>query len=620
MRECKGCGAPLEGDPTGASLTCRFCRLENFNEAYLERRIASIDFSKVHNLLEVGLTAFKAGEYEKARATLDKVLHEDSNNQDAWVYSAVCCAHLADLSNLDQSVSAVDTYLAKASEIGAETEVYRVGATIARNTIGATLLRSMTRSFEQGQKAYFAFSSTDSANAIRQRNRELEFCLRHALPVIRTPPNDPHLAGEAAVMTLNAIRQYSGQSCPPRLDAMARGLLDSLKDTNPELHSRLTGQVARSGGSKSAASGCAPFVAIIGVVAVVVAVMANSDSRWVENRIPSGQPSAPHSKSSQQSSPAIETPATTYTSRKPVSPPEPPGTVPPARRLERLTATGPSSVFEGQRGVVSAIAVYSDGDREDVTRVASWSSDSAIDVGSNGALIARRVDSSRSVQVKVQYKQKTSSHWVTIKNLGEFTANDSRNRLGATVVDDSRGGVRVTKRKEGSPAGRCVFDNRSNPDNLMWHLDPGERITGVDGRWIADTLEFIVAVENAEREMQLSIVDTQGAKYTIYAGLNGVTSHESRFGANAETVRGGVRVNHNVSNAVPAGRLIEPKPAGSRPTTSLYKGDIITHINGNAIRNRYWYFREVQRSGKSMRLTVYCTSKRTHHFVATLNY
>lgn len=273
MNECKSCGSPLEGNPLASQWECGYCRTINYNEEYVDLYAKNIDFSKTHNLLQVGIAAYEGREYAKARDSFEKVLMEDSRNWDAWVYGALAIAHLSDLSNLDKSMSSVESYLKKAREGDGEAEILDVGESVARNALGRTLLRAISRHRELSEKKYFAFESVDRAKAIRDRNEELQPLFRYAAHAFRNPPDDPSIVGPLAVEVLLAARNGSP---PSGIENSASAALDSIKEKNPGYHHSLVAQL----NPPKAPSGCGNSSAAALLMLLVSALEFLDKVRW----------------------------------------------------------------------------------------------------------------------------------------------------------------------------------------------------------------------------------------------------------------------------------------------------------------------------------------------------
>ena len=236
MNECKSCGSPLEGNPLASQWKCEYCKTVNYNEEYVDLYAKNIDFSKAHNLLQVGIASYEGREYSKARDAFDKVLMEDSRSRDAWVYGALSIAFLSDLSNLDRSMSSVESYLKKAHETDGSDDIVAVGESVARNALGRTILRAIQRHRELAEKKYFAFESVDIAKARRGRDEELKPLFRYASHAFKNPPDDASVIGPISVEVLLAARNGG---CPGPLRDAASSALDRIKAKNPSYHESL---------------------------------------------------------------------------------------------------------------------------------------------------------------------------------------------------------------------------------------------------------------------------------------------------------------------------------------------------------------------------------------------
>ena len=232
------------------------------------------------------------------------------------------------------------------------------------------------------------------------------------------------------------------------------------------------------------------------------------------------------------------------------------------------------------------------------------------------------------------------------------------NPLGIRVKSDAgHSGVVVTEREHGSPAERCIFEGG------IWVLDPGEKITHVNGKVISSTAGFLRAIEDAQRNaaasdvdsrdrssstpreraksrfarvdriiekrsnaaetvpfwLTLRVIDTQGDSYSLQVFVNGIQRFDSRFGAEVEGDEDerAVRVT-SITDLSPAATPEEPNPVDS--PRKLHVGDLVTHVNGQRVTTPRQFFLAVQRSPTRMKFTVRCRSNHMHHLVTTLNY
>jgi LSD1 subclass zinc finger protein len=278
MRECNSCGSPLEGDPLARSWTCAYCKTVNHNEGFLRQHIDKIDFTKAHNLLQVGLAAYGGGDYKKAAHVLERVLLEDATNIDAWVYSALATAYMADMSNYEDFAKKVDSYLRKAVGVDSASDVLAICKSVCANTLGKVALRIVERQYEDAKKAWFSYESTDKDRANRQTNAELEAGLRYADHALSLKPDDLKVIGRIAVLTILSDRLYKGNNPQKAIVAKARVVLSTVKEKNPSLYAEYAKDLDPPK-QKSEKSGCAGqastliaalAVSGISVVAIIV--------------------------------------------------------------------------------------------------------------------------------------------------------------------------------------------------------------------------------------------------------------------------------------------------------------------------------------------------------------
>ena len=271
MRECKACGSPLEGAPLARSWTCAYCKTVNFNEAFLQQHIATIDFAKTHNLLQVGLTAYQAGDYRKALDVLERVLMEDSSNVDAWVYTALATSFLADMSNYESSAQKVESYIGKAGNINPDSEIISTGRSVCANTLGRVALRMVERQYDHAQKTWFSYESVDPGKATRKTNEELNAGLRCAGHAFSLNPDDLKIAGRIALITVQSDRLYKGNNPHKAIVAKANAVLETVKQKNPALYSEYSSILS----PPKQKSGCA------GQACAILAVLATSGVMFV---------------------------------------------------------------------------------------------------------------------------------------------------------------------------------------------------------------------------------------------------------------------------------------------------------------------------------------------------
>lgn len=271
MRECHSCGSPLEGEPLARSWVCAYCKTVNYNEAFLQQHIAKTDFSKTHNLLQVGLTAYEGGDYKKALDVLERLLLEDTSNVDAWVYSALATAFLADMSNYENSASKAGSFLKKAESMDSSADIVKVGRSVSANTLGKVAIRIVERQYEDAKKAWFSYESVDKDRAARQTNEELNQGLRYASHALSLGPDDLRIAGRIAVLTVLSDRLYKGINPHKGSVTAAQTVLTRIQQVNPALYAEYAKELTPPKEKKGCA-GQAVALLVTGAIAAVSVV------------------------------------------------------------------------------------------------------------------------------------------------------------------------------------------------------------------------------------------------------------------------------------------------------------------------------------------------------------
>ncbi len=252
-----------------SSWKCEFCKTVNYNQEYIKLYAKNIDFSKTHNLLQVGMASYEGQDYQKALDIFEKILFENSACQDAWVYAALCTAYLADLSNLEKSAKKADSYLAKARELNPDSVLVSVGNSVTRNVLGKALLKAIKRSCEMAEKNYFAYESIDKSHAIKKRSQELEIAYLYATYALDNPPDDPEISGPIAV---EILRSVDAGICPIHLKNKSENILNHIKTVNISYYEQLQLQL-RSSKSKTGYSsfiGSSVKCLVIGIIVYIV--------------------------------------------------------------------------------------------------------------------------------------------------------------------------------------------------------------------------------------------------------------------------------------------------------------------------------------------------------------
>ena len=186
------------------------------------------------------------------------------------------------------------------------------------------------------------------------------------------------------------------------------------------------------------------------------------------------------------------------------------------------------------------------------------------------------------------------------------------NRLGVSVRSrGSDNGVVVTGYIDGSPSTRCI-DQYGRP----WYLGEGEFVTSINDRQIRNARDFAEAVSASGREIDLTVI-SEGQTYELLGVLNGITHHETRFGAYVRSVghSQGVEVTGTMRNS-PSMRLL----CQHGHEWTLDPGETITHVNGRRVHNEGCFRRAILVSPRGITLTVKCVHGNTHQLSGRLNY
>lgn len=263
--ECNGCGAPRSADSLATHWTCAYCKATTYSQAYLQSQVSDVDLSKTSHLLEVGLVAYQAGEFDRARDLLQRSLAEDSGNADAWMYTALSIAAQADIATFYDSADKVRTYSARAQELSPTAPRVIAGRSVCANDLAAVGLRAAQRELRDAEKTWFSFSSSDPKEATRRTNREVESGLRFVSESLALRPDDIRVAGGLASTARSLAALYKGQ-VPAALMRQCESILEDVRRQNPSLHSVL---VSESHSRKSI--GCLTLVSI-GLISALTAL------------------------------------------------------------------------------------------------------------------------------------------------------------------------------------------------------------------------------------------------------------------------------------------------------------------------------------------------------------
>lgn len=191
-------------------------------------------------------------------------------------------------------------------------------------------------------------------------------------------------------------------------------------------------------------------------------------------------------------------------------------------------------------------------------------------------------------------------------------------RLGVTVQEHNGPGVALTAVNSGGPAMRC-FDGNGN----QWMLMQSDFITEINSERVTTLEDFIRLVRGSPTNMNFICVGSDDRKTYSFAvqlndlnGGNAGQPQRTRFGAFVQDSERGVQVT-GVVDGSPATRCIDQ----TGKNWFLEAGDIITHVNGIAVRTEAEYRKAVADSPQSMALRlVGGRDNLVYQFSSKLNY
>lgn len=196
-------------------------------------------------------------------------------------------------------------------------------------------------------------------------------------------------------------------------------------------------------------------------------------------------------------------------------------------------------------------------------------------------------------------------------------------RFGAAAERTTRGarfgGVEVTQVIANTPSTRL----RSRKDGGQYKLVSGrDIITHINGQAITTYDEFKQAIAASPDEMEVRVFDRLTRltlDYDVSLGEAGAVAvkpaNRVRFGAHVQNSRAGVQVTGVLANS-PAMRC---KDAGGK-NWYLEAGDVITHVNGQAVQTEAEYRAAILESSSSMQISVIGGKDRQpYEFSAQLN-
>jgi tetratricopeptide (TPR) repeat protein len=272
MKDCKTCGAPLEGDPLQKSWTCGYCKTVNFNEDLIKEHIAKIDFTKAHNLLQVAMTAYDCGDFTKAQEVFERVLVEDSGNLDAWVYSALAVSFATNITRYEASAKKALAYLNKAQAIDSSSDIFKVGRSVCANNMGRVALTAASKHFDDAKKAWHAYESTDKARATSMTNDELNSAFLYAEHALSLDPDDLKISGKIAVLVVLSDRFYKSRNPNKTVVEKSQLVLSAIKERNPALYAELAKELEPTKSGCAGAASLLLFAFVVGSVSIARAV------------------------------------------------------------------------------------------------------------------------------------------------------------------------------------------------------------------------------------------------------------------------------------------------------------------------------------------------------------
>ncbi|MBR0237479.1 MAG: hypothetical protein IJQ39_05270 [Thermoguttaceae bacterium] len=215
----------------------------------------------------------------------------------------------------------------------------------------------------------------------------------------------------------------------------------------------------------------------------------------------------------------------------------------------------------------------------------------------------------------------------------DLNPKGSYTRLGITVVDDNRGGVRVIDVDAGSPGSRCRYldygnnsgENNNTTSSSYMCPEKGDRIISVNGIVIQDMAHFSQIIRSANTRITFKLIDRRTGKVmNLMTDLNPKGSY-TRLGITVvDDNRGGVRV-IDVDAGSPGSRCRYLKnddddesgnddddEGGFDNDSSIMcpeKGDRILSVNGIKIQN-IAHFSQIIRNADT-RITFKLLDRRT---------
>ena len=157
----------------------------------------------------------------------------------------------------------------------------------------------------------------------------------------------------------------------------------------------------------------------------------------------------------------------------------------------------------------------------------------------------------RSANTRITFKLIDRRTGKIMNLMTDLNPKGSYTRLGITVVDDNRGGVRVVDVDAGSPGSRCRYldygnnsgGNNNTTSSSYMCPEKGDRIISVNGIEIQDMAHFSQVIRSANTRITFKLLDRRTGKImNLMTDLNPKGSY-TRLGISVvDDNRGGVRV------------------------------------------------------------------------------
>ena len=276
----------------------------------------------------------------------------------------------------------------------------------------------------------------------------------------------------------------------------------------------------------------------------------------------------------------------------------------------------PSNSQSGQRRYVQQVIDPCDGDiykmavqqHENPATGALWSENAAHTNTGQQATLVTASDGTQFFQ----------DPYAAVRKLPNYPGVSlTSQRMGLLVRDYDGSGVLVLFVVPFGAASRATGGQGAVP------LAFADVITAINGQRVGSTTAFSNAVRSSPVNASLTFRSLGGnTETTLTTSLNNMnpgiqnnTAQRTRFGAYVQNNGGrGVTVTGVMPNT-PAMRMSD----GVQNNWHLDPGDVITHVNGAAVRDETDYRSKVAESPQEMNLTVIGPNGKVYYFTATLN-